>query len=264
MSPPNPVTIIIPARLGSTRFPAKVLADATGRPLIRHVWESASRAFQTSGRTAQIVVATDDQRVRAACDSFGARCVMTSPDHPNGTSRLSEAARTLALDDAHIVVNVQGDEPELDPRLIEAAVVSLEKSGAEVATIASPFRAGQDQRDPNIVKCVLRPDGAALYFSRAPIPFDRDAASSPQDPRHTTSPQALRHVGLYAYRVGFLHRYAAMVPTPLEQLEKLEQLRVLENGFRIAVAVMDSSHEGIDTPDQYVRFVERWRVRGGE
>jgi len=261
MSTPNPVTIIIPARLGSTRFPAKVLADATGRPLIRHVWESASSAFQTAGRNANVVVATDDNRVLAACRSFGAQCVMTSPRHPNGTSRLSEAARTLGLDDEHIVVNVQGDEPELDPRLIEAAVGSLETSGAEVATIASPFRHAQDHRDPNIVKCVLRRDATALYFSRAAIPCDRDAAASPPPPGRTTPPAALRHVGLYAYRAGFLHRYAAMEPTPLEQLEKLEQLRVLEHGFRIAVAVMDSSHEGIDTPDQYLRFVERWRAR---
>jgi 3-deoxy-manno-octulosonate cytidylyltransferase (CMP-KDO synthetase) len=243
---PAPVTIIIPARLGSTRFPAKVLADATGMPLIRHVWESASR----SRRASEVVIATDDDRVRTACDAFGARCVMTSPLHPNGTSRLSEAARLLQLPDGHVVVNVQGDEPELDAGLIDGAVTAMERTGAEVGTVVSPFAPGQDPKDPNIVKCVMREDGTAVYFSRAAIPFDRDGSGAAYH----------RHVGIYAYSAGFLHRYAAMASTPLENAEKLEQLRVLEHGYRIGVAVMASSHEGIDTPEQYARFVARWKA----
>lgn len=240
---------IIPARLGSTRFPEKVLANRTGWPLIRHVWESARRA----PCLADCVVATDDRRVVEACAGFGATAVMTSPDHPNGTSRLSEAARTLGLPDDAVVVNVQGDEPELDPGLIDAAVAALESSGAEIGTVASAFAENQNVADPNIVKAVLRADATALYFSRAPVPFDRDSNGGHRS--------ALRHVGLYAYRAGFLHRYAALPPTRLEMIEKLEQLRALEHGYRIAVAVRASSHEGIDTQEQYERFVARWNAR---
>lgn len=250
MSSTRQATIIIPARLGSTRFPEKVLASRTGKPLIRHVWESASK----SRRAGSVVVATDDERVREACDAFGAPCVMTSPQHPNGTSRLAEAARLLGLPDAHVVVNVQGDEPELDAALIDGAIEALERTSAEVGTVASPLTSNQDPRDPNIVKCVLRLDSTALLFSRAPIPHHRDTASTPPSTPH------LRHVGIYTYTAAFLNRYASLPPTPLEEAEKLEQLRVLEHGFRIGVAVMPSSHEGIDTPEQYDRFVARWRA----
>lgn len=253
MSSTHEATIIIPARLGSTRFPEKVLASRTGWPLIRHVWESASK----SRRAARVVIATDDQRVLAACDGFGATSLMTSPEHPNGTSRLAEAVSILGLPDDHVVVNVQGDEPELDAALIDGAVEILERTGAEVGTVASPFAASQDPRDPNIVKCVLRRDSTALLFSRAPIPHHRDAALVPPGVPY------LRHVGIYTYAAGFLKRYAALPPTPLEEAEKLEQLRVLEHGFRIGVAVMPSSHEGIDTPEQYERFVARWRAAKG-
>lgn len=249
VSTTTPAVAIIPARLGSTRFPEKVLANRTGWPLIRHVWESARLASCLR----DCVVATDDARVVEACAGFGARAVMTSAEHPNGTSRLSEAARALGLDDDEVVVNVQGDEPELDPALIDAAVTALVSSGAEIGTVASPLGPGQSVADPNIVKAVLRADSTALYFSRAPVPFDRDAGAGHGG--------ALRHVGLYAYRAGFLHRYAALAPTPLETLEKLEQLRALEHSHRIAVAVMASSHEGIDTPEQYERFVARWAAR---
>lgn len=254
------VTAIIPARLGSTRFPGKVLAADTGHPLIRHVWESASRARCLT----RVVVATDDDAVRAACDAFGAACVMTSRDHPNGTSRLAEAAGVLGLGDDHVVVNVQGDEPELDAGLIDAAVEALLSAGrggageaAQVGTVASPLSPGQRHDDPNLVKVALRLDGTALYFSRAPIPFPRDAGAG------AACAAPLRHVGLYAYRAGFLRRYAALPVTALEQTEQLEQLRVLAHGYRIAVAVRESSHEGIDTPEQYRRFVERWKARAG-
>lgn len=258
-------TIIIPARLGSTRFPEKVLANATGWPLIRHVWEQA-RAARCAAR---VVIATDSQRVLDACRGFGGECVMTSAEHPNGTARLAEASLILGLGDEAPVVNVQGDEPELDPALIDAAVQSLASSGADAATVASPLTDRGAFMDPNVVKVVVRRDGTALYFSRAPIPLDRDAgAGGPGGAGGaggaTGAPAgALRHVGLYAYSAGFVRRYAGLPPTALEITEKLEQLRVLEHGCRIAVAVRASSHEGIDTPEQYARFVQRWRARQG-
>ena len=243
---------IIPARLGSTRFPGKVLANQTGKYLIQHVWEAAGRAERVS----RVVIATDDVRVRDAAASFGAEAVLTRPDHPNGTSRLSEAARLLALDPDHIIVNVQGDEPELEPGAIDGAVQSLvagESAGwARIGTVAVPFGQGEDPRDPNCVKVVVGRGGRALYFSRSLIPYDRDG-------RHTVAP--LRHVGLYAYRRRFLDEYAAMPQTPLEIVEQLEQLRALEHGHGIAVALCRSSRVGIDTPEQYAAFVERWKAR---
>lgn len=250
-------TAIIPARLGSTRFPGKVLADRTGKPLIRHVWESTGRAASLS----RVVIATDDRRVLDAAGSFGAEAVMTSPEHPNGTSRLAEAAAKLGLPGDAIVVNVQGDEPDLDPSVIDAAVGALVRgersSGAAIATAATALRPAMGERvdDPNIVKVVLGLDGCALYFSRAPIPFDRDGRGEGAAP--------LRHVGLYVYRRATLDRYAAMPPTPLEQTEKLEQLRALENGLKIAVAVVPpeaTGGGGIDTPAQYEAFVSRMKT----
>lgn len=243
------IVAIIPARLGSTRFPGKVLADRTGRPLIQHVHDAARR----SSRLTDISIATDDDAVCAAVARFGGRAIMTSPDHPNGSSRLAEAARQLGLGEDDIVVNVQGDEPELEPGLIDAAVRALESSGAEVSTIGSPLRPGEDAANPNIVKVVRRADGLALYFSRAVIPFPREAGPGAAMP--------LRHVGLYVYRAGFLQTYVKLPATPLEVTESLEQLRVLEHGYRIAVAVEPSTGQGIDTPEQYEAFVARWRAR---
>lgn len=240
---------IIPARLGSTRFPGKVLADATGMPLIRHVVESARRASSL----ARVVVATDDDRVRDAVRSFGGECVMTAASHSNGTSRIAEATRILGLDDHAVVVNVQGDEPEIEPDAIDAVVAALLRSDAEVATGASEFRPGEDASNPNVVKVVVSPGGRALYFSRALIPFRREASGA----------APLRHVGLYVYRAGFVRLYADLPPTPLERTEVLEQLRVLEHGYRIAVARVACQHQGIDTPEQYDAFVARWRARAG-
>jgi 3-deoxy-manno-octulosonate cytidylyltransferase (CMP-KDO synthetase) len=242
-------TIVIPARLGSTRFPGKVLADQTGRPLIQHVWEQARQARCA----ARVVIATDDERVREAVDRFGGECVMTSPEHPNGSSRVAEAARTLGLDLNDIVVNAQGDEPELEPQIIDAAVDILATSSAPMATAAIPFTDREDPTSPHLVKVVLAADGCALYFSRANIPHFRDGGLD--SPRV----RPLRHVGLYVYRRWFLDEYLSLPPTLLESTEQLEQLRVLYHGRRIAVAVLNiKTHGGVDTPEQYEAFVERW------
>lgn len=245
----SPVVALIPARLGSTRFPGKMLASETGRALVEHVLEVASRA-RAVGR---VVVATDAQAIADVVRRGGGEAVLTSAAHPNGTSRLAEAAAVLGLGDEVVVVNVQGDEPELDPGLIDLAVRTLRQTGAEVATIASPFGPGQDAADPNIVKVVLDARGRALYFSRSLIPFDRDGGGVAR---------ALKHVGLYVYRAGFLRTYVTLAETPLERTEKLEQLRVLEHGLSIAVGVAEAHHVGIDTREQYAAFVARWR--GGE
>lgn len=244
------VVIIIPARMASTRFPGKVLADRTGKPLIQHVFEAASRA-KCSRR---VVIATDDARVEAAARGFGAECVLTRADHPNGTSRLAEAAEKLRLAAETIVVNAQGDEPELDATLIDAAVAVLEATKAPVSTVATPFGDGERAEDPNVVKVVVRGDGTAMYFSRSLIPFVRDVGFAGVKP--------LRHVGLYVYRRSFLERYSALAVTELERTEQLEQLRILYHGFSIAVAVRETTgFGGVDTPEQYEAFVERWKAR---
>ncbi|MBK7405292.1 MAG: 3-deoxy-manno-octulosonate cytidylyltransferase [Phycisphaerales bacterium] len=242
----NAAVALIPARLGSTRFPRKALASETGKPMVVHVREAAERAASIG----RVVVATDAEEIAAVVRDRGGEAVMTSGAHPNGTSRLAEAATLLGLDDETVVVNVQGDEPEIDPALIDLAIAAHAASGAEVATIASPFGPGQSPLDPNIVKVVLDARGRALYFSRSPIPFDRDGACG-------VCP--LKHVGLYVYRAGFLRRYVLMPETPLERAERLEQLRVLEHGCSIAVGVAEAHHIGIDTPAQYAAFVARWR-----
>jgi 3-deoxy-manno-octulosonate cytidylyltransferase (CMP-KDO synthetase) len=235
---------IIPARMASTRFPGKMLADQTGKPLIQHVCDAVRRAASIS----RVVVATDDQRIADAVASFGGESVLTSPEHPNGTSRLAEAAQKLGLSPEDLVANVQGDEPEIEPNAIDAAVALAAGPGIDVATVASPFMDGEDPRNPNIVKVVRRLDGTALYFSRALIPHQRDGG---------TPGPSLKHVGLYVYRVSFLRRYVALAPTPLEQSEVLEQLRILEHGHTIGVAVIPCRTQGIDTPEQYAAFVER-------
>lgn len=237
------VIAIIPARLASTRFPRKVLANVTGKPLVQHVYERAAAATCVS----RVLVATDALEVFEAVRSWGGEAVMTG-EHPNGTSRVAEAARLLGLADADIVVNVQGDEPEVDPDAIDDAVGALRSSGSEVATLATPLSSIQDASDPNLVKVVLARDGTALYFSRSPIPFLREGG---------TVTRSLRHVGLYAYSVRVLWRYVQLPPTPLEQSEMLEQLRLLEHGLRIALAVRDCAPPGIDTPEQYAAFVKR-------
>ncbi|MBL8764504.1 MAG: 3-deoxy-manno-octulosonate cytidylyltransferase [Phycisphaerae bacterium] len=243
---------IIPARLGSTRFPEKVLAARTGKPLVQHVAEAASGARSVR----RVVVATDSERVVEALRPYGTEVVMTGAEHPNGTSRLAEAAAQLGLGRDEIVVNVQGDEPEAAAEIIDLAVSELVRSGAEVATAASPFAEGEDPSDPNIVKAIVGQNGLALYFTRARAPFHRDPRSGPPP-----SPP-LKHVGLYVYRGWFLERYVTLAPTPLERTEMLEQLRIIEHGHRIAVAIGSSPWTGIDTPAQYDAFVTRYLASG--
>jgi 3-deoxy-manno-octulosonate cytidylyltransferase (CMP-KDO synthetase) len=240
------VICVIPARFGSKRFPGKALASETGKPLIQHVYEAAARAR----RLDVVLVATDDVRIRAAVEKFGGCVVMTRPDHPCGTSRVAEAAR--AFPDAEIVVNFQGDEPELDPHLLDLVVDAMQKDpGIEAATVAGPL-APKEVNDPNSVKVAMAVGGDALYFSRAPIPWARDGETD----RHAPM---LKHFGIYAYRAAAIQEYAAMAPTPLEQTEKLEQLRWLENGRRMRVLVTDRRPAGIDSPEDYAAFVARYK-----
>lgn len=235
------IIALIPARYESVRFPGKVLADRTGKPLIQHVCERAreSRLVQ------RVIVATDSPRIAATIRAFGGEAIMTSAEHLNGTSRIAEAARGL---DADIIVNLQGDEPQLDPDLIDKTVqLLLDHPEAPMATLASPFAPDEDPSDPNIVKVVMDDRGFARSFTR------RLDAIPPAAPGTTP----LKHIGLYVYRAGFLQIYIALPPTPLEQAERLEQMRVIEHGYPIVVARGEVRHHGIDTPAQYDEFV-RW------
>ncbi len=240
-------TVVIPARFASTRFPAKILASETGRPLVQHAVDRVRKCR----RVREVLVATDDQRIVDALRPFQTRCVLTSAAHPSGTDRIAEVARSLGDE---LIVNVQGDEPEIEPQIIDDLIDRLEKNLDEaMATAATPFPAEADPRDPNLVKVVLSREGRALYFSRAPIPFTRDVSGSPA--------AYLLHLGIYAYRREFLLEFASWAPTPLETIEKLEQLRALEHGRLIYVLQVLRATHGIDTPEQYAAFVER--VKGG-
>jgi len=199
----------------------------------------------------RVLIATDSAQVQQACRSFGADCAMTSPDHASGTDRIAEAVRDLDVD---IVVNVQADEPRIDPGHIDRLVGRLEaEADVSMATLAAPFERPEQVADPNVVKCVVDRHGRALYFSRSVIPYDRTAGG--------VGPMSgyLRHLGIYAYRKPFLETFTHLTPTPLEQAEKLEQLRALEHSYSIAVERVDHAHEGIDTPEQYAAFVRWWR-----
>lgn len=241
-------TAIIPARYDSVRFPGKILASRTGKPLIQHVYERATKARLID----RVIVATDDERIVSAVKAFGGEAIMTRRDHPNGTTRIAEAVAHIT---ASIIVNVQGDEPEIEPELIDLAVQSLlDHPDCPMATLASSFAENEDPSDPNIVKVVVDQADRALYFSRALIPFNRDGKEAGEA---GTSWKPLKHVGLYAYRREFLATYIALPATPLERAENLEQLRVLEHGYSIAVAVGQAHFHGIDTPAQYEAFVAR-------
>jgi 3-deoxy-manno-octulosonate cytidylyltransferase (CMP-KDO synthetase) len=254
-----PALALIPARFASTRFPGKPLAAETGKPLIQHVVERVQQC-RTIDR---VVVATDDERIHDTVRGFGGESVMTG-EHPNGTSRLAEAVERLEDESKRgqtpfhydLIVNVQGDEPEVPPETIDALVEGLAGDpDADMATLASLFDPDEDFRNPNVVKLVIDAQDRALYFSRSPIPYDRDAELTGTKP-HVTM---FKHPGLYVYRRAFLMQYPTLSPTPLEEAEKLEQLRVLEHGHRIKVVHADAPHPGIDTPEQYAAFVKRWR-----
>ncbi len=241
-------TVVIPARYGSTRFPAKIVASSTGRPLVQHVVDQVRQCR----RVRQVIVATDDARIVAALKPFGTTTMMTSPAHPSGTDRIAEVARQL---DDEIIVNVQGDEPEIEPGIIDRLVERLQTSDDDMATAATPFPEGADVEDPNLVKVVMTSQGRAMYFSRAPIPFWRDRAG-------TASPRYYLHLGIYAYRRAFLLEFAGWTPSPCETAEKLEQLRALERGRSIHVLEVKRATHGIDTPEQYQVFVERFKRSG--
>ena len=226
--------VIIPARYASTRFPGKPLADLAGKPMVVHVCERAAK----SG-AAGVHVATDDKRIFDVVKAHGHRAILTRADHASGTDRLAEAARKLSLKDAEIVVNVQGDEPLIAPRLI-AQVGNLlsKKPKASVSTACHAIHDEASLGNPNVVKVVMDAEGYALYFSRSRIPYPREAGGA-----------TYRHAGIYGYRVGFLKKYSRLKPAPLEKAEALEQLRVLWHGFRIAVAVSETEiPPGVDTP----------------
>jgi 3-deoxy-manno-octulosonate cytidylyltransferase (CMP-KDO synthetase) len=239
---------IIPARFGSTRFPGKPLARETGKFLIQHVYEQVLK----SHRVSRALVATDDQRIFDAVTSFGGQAVMTRPDHASGSDRLAEVAAGLADE---LILNVQGDEPEIDPADIDTLVDLIAAGDCPMATLACPYPAGGDPDDPNLVKVVLDNASRAIYFSRSRIPFVRDVAQPPSAVTY------LLHRGIYAYQREFLLKFPCLSPGRLEQLEKLEQLRAIEHGYRIAVAVVGAGPAGIDTPEQYAEFVKRFDKR---
>jgi 3-deoxy-manno-octulosonate cytidylyltransferase (CMP-KDO synthetase) len=239
------VIAVIPARYDSSRFPAKVLAKDTGKFLIQHTYE---RALQAS-LPEKVLIAADDELVLAACRSFGAPCVMTSPLHRSGTDRIAEAVGDI---DANIIVNLQGDEPEIDPANIDTlARLLIDNPSCPMATLVSPLNDPAQIADPNIVKVVTARDGRAIYFSRCPVPYNRDSTGI------GPSADYLRHLGIYAYRKDFLMKITLLPQGRLEAIEKLEQLRVLENGFAIMTAGVVHRQDGIDTPQQYAAFVAR-------
>jgi 3-deoxy-manno-octulosonate cytidylyltransferase (CMP-KDO synthetase) len=240
-------TVIIPARLASTRLPNKPLADLGGKPMVVRVAERA----RASG-AARIVVATDHPDILAACAAHGVEARMTRSDHPSGTDRIAEVALALGLADDEVVVNLQGDEPLIDPALLAACAARI-NAEVPMATCAHPLSDVAEVFNPNVVKVVLDKAGRALYFSRATIPWHRDAFAAARDAL-PAGYAPLRHVGLYAYSNAFLQAYPGLEPAPLEQIEALEQLRVLWHGYPIAVHVTDSAPQaGVDTPEDLAR-----------
>lgn len=236
---PRKILGVIPARFASSRFPGKVLAEIAGKPMLQHVWERASMVrYLTS-----ILIATDDERVYTAARAFGAAVRMTRSDHLSGTDRVAEAA---SAETAEIVVNIQGDEPLIDPGAIDLAVLPLvHDSSVEMSTLMKRIEDPVEIGDPNVVKVVTNREGDAIYFSRSAIPYVREPAEC--------SLPHYKHIGLYAYRRDFLLGYPALPVGPLERAERLEQLRALENGHRIRVVETDSESLGVDTPQDFAR-----------
>lgn len=242
---------IIPARLQSTRLPRKLLLAETGRPLLEYTWRAASRAR----RLKQVLIAADSDEIQRVVTGFGGDCELTG-EHPSGTDRIAEVAQRCCPD-GDIFVNIQGDEPEIDPANIDAVVAALvDCPEADMATLATPMTSLEQVQASSCVKAVVAADGRALYFSRAAVPFCRDL--SPEEALRTNQPWLL-HLGIYAYRAEFLRKLTTLPPSRLEQLEKLEQLRALEAGARIQVAIVEHHSVGIDTPEDYARFVQRQR-----
>ncbi len=248
------VLAVIPARYGSTRFEGKPLADILGKPMIRHVYEGLSESKLID----RVVVATDDRRIIEAVESFGGNAVMTSPHHRTGTDRVAEVARRLR---AEIVVNVQGDEPLLKGRVVDRAIRPLlNDKTLLMSTLVTRFQDPKDWLSPNTAKVVVDRKGFALYFSRAPIPFPRDfkirqPGFSSVAPEESFPREAFKHIGVYVFRRPFLFKYTKMRSTPLEDLEKLEQLRVLEHGYRIKVTAVDYEPVCVDTPEDLERVI---------
>lgn len=244
--------VLIPARLSSSRLPGKALADIHGKPMVVRVAEQAAKS-----RAVRVVVATDHQDIQTACEAHGVEVVMTADTHESGSTRLAEAAAILKLPQHLIVVNVQGDEPLIDPELINRTAEVLVENNVQMATAAHRIRDFEEFMNPNAVKVVLDKNRNALYFSRAPMPYPRDAML--KGAKHVPE-TALRHIGIYAYRAGFLQRYAAMDVSPLETAESLEQLRVLWHGFPIAVEITQNAPAaGVDTQEDLDRVLAVFR-----
>jgi 3-deoxy-manno-octulosonate cytidylyltransferase (CMP-KDO synthetase) len=239
------IIVVIPARYGSSRFAGKVLAKETGKYLVQHTYERALCAETVD----QALIATDDERVIAACAEFGGACVMTSVEHQSGTDRIAEAVADKNVD---IIVNLQADEPEIDPEYIDrVAGLLIDNPDAAMATLLAPFETAEDVANPNIVKCITDINGRAIYFSRSVIPYDRNSAGVGAVGSYK------RHLGIYAYRKDFLMKYTSLEPSFLEQAEKLEQLRAIENGYTILTAMVEKAWDGVDTEEQYQAFIER-------
>lgn len=252
--------VVIPARYGSTRFPGKPLAPLKGIPVIQHVYQNSRNAQHAT----DIIVATDDARIRDVVRSFGGTAVMTSPDHASGTDRIAEALHVLGRE-YDIIVNVQGDEPLIKPEMIDAVVSVLDDKDAAIGTLVRKIGNPDEIFDANVVKAVFDEHGYALYFSRAPVPYHRDAwknsAAGMGAARRDTSVgvvhDCFKHIGIYSYRREALLRLTSLAPSRLEQIEKLEQLRALENGLRIKVRETDFETFGVDTPEDLER-IEKW------
>lgn len=256
-----PAIVVIPARFGASRFPGKPLASLAGKPMIQHVYENAARAQRIQG----VFVATDSDKIAEAVKAFGGSAIMTSDAHQSGTDRIAEAvhkiiAGGMALVADDIVVNVQGDEPLLIPAMVDEVVALMDDGRAEIGTLVKRIETVEDMFNPNVVKAVFSPDGYALYFSRAPIPYHRDqfvrgcgiiAAGQMADIT------LYKHYGIYAYRRHTLERFAGLPPTRLEQTEKLEQLRALENSIPIKIGITNHTTIGVDTPEDLER-VKQW------
>lgn len=243
-------TVLVPARLASTRLPNKPLADIAGVPMVVRV---ARRASESGA--ARVVVAGDDVSIIEACKAHGVEAILTRQDHPSGTDRLAEACEQLGLDGDDIVVNVQGDEPLIDPALIDAVASTLATHAeAAMSTAAHQIDSVADFMNPNVVKAVLDAQGNAMYFSRAPIPWWRDGSANGAAPTVLPAPAPLRHIGIYGYRAGFVREFPWLPPSPVEATEALEQLRALWHGHRIAVHVSHvAPGPGIDTPEDLAR-----------